>query len=90
MKPFIDENGAFNYTSFVSNGITWNLVGTSTQVNHKNPLLCIDTFKSKKGTYIDKKREDTLKGYNDGKIVPVPSSEIKASVDNGKTKRRAV
>lgn len=85
----IKDDGSYNCRQFVTldkdkkvvndkkgKPIIWTLIGTYCQSNYKNPLLCVDTFKSTQGVYNDKKREDVLLAFNQNKIQAVPESLI--------------
>lgn len=88
MANLIDASGGYVYRSFTGSNGTWTIVGTRTQVNHSNPLLCMDTFKSDKGNQVEMKREEVMHLANQGKIKPVLDSLIIGS--SGSTKRRAI
>lgn len=85
-----DDFGGYNYLSFKGPKGIWTIIGTSSQVNHKNPMLCIDSFKSDKGEYLDLKREEVKDWADQGKIIPIESSKIKPKSYDRKRKVRAV
>lgn len=89
MKLF-DNYGGYNYRSFTGDKGTWTIIGTKCQSNHKNPMLCIDTFKSDTGEYLEIKREQVSDYFDQGLIHPVESSLIKPLPSQNKTKRRAI
>lgn len=68
----IDQTGEYFTNGFKAGDVEWRLVGTSSQVNHKNPMLCIDTFKSDKGELIEVQRQRIFEKFIDKKITALP------------------
>lgn len=75
----LNDDGSYNYNSFEGANGVWTIIGSKSQSNHKDPFLCIDTFKSDKGDYLDVKREKVFQQAFKGKIKPVLSSAIPKS-----------
>lgn len=73
----LNNDGSYNYNTFKGERGTWRLIGVKCHVNHTNPLLCMDTFKSNTGEYMDVKREKVFEQMALGKIHPVEDSLIK-------------
>jgi len=73
----LNDDGSYNYSSFEGTNGTWTIIGSKSQSNHKDPFLCIDTFKSDKGEYLEVKREKVFQQASKGKIIPVLTSKIK-------------
>lgn len=73
----INQDGSYNYRSFKAENGIWTIIGTHKQnVNHKDPFLAIDHFKSEKGQYTKRQRAVVFNMAFEGEITAVKESEI--------------
>lgn len=86
MREFISYRGEYNYTKFNAGGMEFTLVGT--EVGETNsPLDCMDTFKSSKGAFSERKRSEMMLAFSRGQIEIIESSEVRISVGSSKPKK---
>lgn len=89
MKGLFDESGAYNYTSFQGKSGIWKLIGVESGIT-SSPWQCMDEFKSDKGEYRTFKREQVRAQYDEKRIKPIESSEVKLNTEKKKSLKRAI
>ncbi len=81
-----DKNGSYQFMAFKGKSGDWYLQGTSTNyANVRLPyvngiseeiLKCIDTFKNKKGEYLEIMRYKVMEEARKGLITPLEESRV--------------
>lgn len=89
MKGLFDENGAYNYTSFKGKNGIWRLIGVESGIT-SSPWQCMDEFKSEKGEYKTYKREQVRDQFDNRRIQPIESSEVKLNTETKKKIGRSI